>query len=291
MLSVKRREFLASVTRTGTVLGAVFLLFAASIFPVPFEHMRLWGRSHVGFFYEWALFPQDCIDDLQHKISASLTLSSENKRLRLENQALNAERDNALQLQVENEHLKSLLHWSEIPAFGYVTGRVMGEEHGPYRHAVLMGWEGASKPPAVGSVALDMHGLVGRVTEVSPHALRILLIDDKASHVPVVGKKSASHAILGGKGEEGGLELAYYAQGAAPLEGEIVETLLKDGAVSGIAVGRVHYEGQGHPVVLPFADLRHLSILRVVDYAPLLQVAPGYMDGKIHTSHKRKKAG
>ncbi|QCE35494.1 rod shape-determining protein MreC [Acetobacteraceae bacterium] len=287
MLSVKRREFLASVIRTGAVLGAIFLVFLASAFPEPFENMRILEKSRLAFFYERALFPQYFFDNLQRRFSFSLFLVNENERLRLENQNLKAEQENSFQLKSENEHLKKLLHWSEIPGFGYVTGHVFGEERGPYRHAVLMGWDGVSKAPTVGSVAMDSRALVGRVTEVSKDALRILLIDDEASHVPVVGKESGSHAILSGKGEEKGLELAYYVQGAAPVEGEIVETLLKDGTISGIPIGRVHYQGEGHPIVLPFADLSHLSLVKVVDYAPLLKAAPS-VDVKSHATRKQE---
>ena len=81
--------------------------------------------------------------------------------------------------------LKAQLHWLPEPTGTYVTARVVADAGGVYARAVLLS-AGPNHSIVKGQVALDERGLVGRVTEVGARSVRILLITDLNSRIPVV---------------------------------------------------------------------------------------------------------
>ncbi|WP_242009948.1 rod shape-determining protein MreC [Acetobacter conturbans] len=192
-------------------------------------------------------------------------LARENARLRSENETLRGWYDVAVSLTQENASLKENLHWIPDPLPSFVTGRVVGDVGGLYSHAVLLN-AGPSSGVHVGDVALAADGFVGRVTETGVHSARILLIDDVASRIPVLLEASHGTAIMTGDNSTMP-RLMFYAQDNHPVEGErVVTSGQADLLPAGLPIGVVHYLHAGTPVVVPYARLDHLKILRVFNF-------------------------
>lgn len=192
-------------------------------------------------------------------------LARENARLKTENENLRRWYDVAVSLTRENDSLKTALHWIPEPAPAFVTGRVVADTGGIYARAVLL-VAGTESGVEAGNVALASNGLAGRVTETGAHSARILLITDIASRLPVMLEVSHAPAIMVGDNSPMP-RLMYYAQDTHPIEGERVVTSDQAGAFpAGLPIGTVHYVAEGRPVVAPFAQLDHLSLLRVFNF-------------------------
>nr|WP_249204430.1 rod shape-determining protein MreC [Acetobacter thailandicus] len=200
-------------------------------------------------------------------------LASENTRLRTENENLRRWYDVAVSLTRENDSLKTALHWIPEDAPTFVTGRVVADSGSIYARAVLL-IAGADSGVKAGNIALAANGLAGRVTETGAHSARVLLITDISSRLPVLLESSHAPAIMAGDNSPMP-KLMYYAQDIHPLEGERVVTGDQAGAFpAGLPVGTVHYIMPGRPVVIPYAKLDHLVLLRIFNFGQAQVEAP-----------------
>ena len=198
-------------------------------------------------------------------VSGAFRLARDNARLRRENEALRRWQSVALALDGENARLKAELHWLPEAAPGYVTGRVVADAGGIYARSVLLA-AGPNHGIVRGEVALDDRGLVGRVTEVGARSVRVLLLTDLNSRIPVTLERSRGRAIMAGT--NGAYpRLLYWPEEAPPMEGERVVTSAEAGAFpAGLPVGIVRYAGRTQPEVEPAARLDRLEMVRLFDY-------------------------
>jgi rod shape-determining protein MreC len=172
----------------------------------------------------------------------------------------------ALALDAENATLKANLHWIPDQQPGFVTARVVADAGGVYARAVLVA-AGPHHGIVKGQIAIDDRGLVGRVTEVGDRSVRILLLTDLNSRIPVTLEGSRARAILAGTNGPRP-RLMYWPEGIQPVEGERVVTSAEAGAFpSGLPVGSVHYSSRNVAEVQPYARLEHLEVVRLLNYA------------------------
>jgi rod shape-determining protein MreC len=192
-------------------------------------------------------------------------LQADNYRLRAENAELKRWQTVALALEAENADLKSELHWVPDQAVPFITARAVADAGGLYDRAVLV----ALAPGVathVGEIALDAHGLVGRVTEVGDESARVLLITDLNSRIPVRLVETDARAIVAGTNGPDP-ELLYWPPGTVPVEGEqVVTSGVADAFPPGLPVGTVHYTQDGTVAVVPTAELGQVGVLRLFDY-------------------------
>lgn len=193
-----------------------------------------------------------------------LHLRSENARLREENERLRQWHAVALALDAENAALKAQLRWVPDPAPSFVTARAVADAGGVYARAVLL-LVGPGHAVAKGQIALDEAGLVGRVTEVGARSVRVLLLTDMNSRIPVTLQSGARAMLIGTNGARP--RLAHWSEGAVPAEGERVLTSAEAGAFpAGLPVGTVRHGAGGTPEVEPAARLDRLEVVRIFDY-------------------------
>lgn len=199
-----------------------------------------------------------------------MVLRSENAQLREENERLRQWHAVALALDAENATLKANLHWIPDPAPSFVTARAVADAGGVYARAVLL-LVGPGHGIAKGQIALDEGGLVGRVTELGARSVRVLLLTDMNSRVPVTlqGDRAeggrARAMLIGTNGPRP--RLAHWSEGAVPAEGERVVTSAEAGAFpAGLPVGTVRLGPGGTPEVELAARLDRLGVVRVFDY-------------------------
>lgn len=265
-LSISARHALARLTLPAMLLASLGLVLAGRADRQLGSGLRAGVDDALAPLYEAAGRPIHAIEQDKGAIGGWFRLHAENERLRAENETLRRWRAVALALAAQNAALKSELHFVPAPRPDFFTARVIADLGGLYARSVLVtvpSDEGAVR----NAVALDGRGLVGRVVEAGERSARVLLITDINSRVPVSIGARGEHALMVGSNTESP-HLIYWPPASPPREGAVVVTSAAGGVFpSGLPVGTVHYTGRRDPVVLPFAGLNRLRLLRLFDYA------------------------
>ncbi|HKM61972.1 MAG TPA: rod shape-determining protein MreC [Acidisphaera sp.] len=264
-LSIPARQALAKLTLPVLVAASFGLMLLGKADALLAERLRVAAADGLAPIYAALSEPlhrvRSAIDDLH----ALVDVREENAKLRDENEKLRRWQSIALALDAENQKLKANLHWIPEPAPSYVTARVVADAGGVYARAVLLA-VGPGHGIQKGEIALDEHGLVGRVTDVGARTVRVLLITDLNSRIPITLENSRARAImLGTNGPRP--RLAFWPEGSPPVEGERVVTSAEANAFPpDLPIGTVHYNASKVAEVEPLADLDRLEIVRLFDY-------------------------
>lgn len=264
-LSIPVRQALARLTLPVLIAVSFGLMLLGKADALLAERARMALADTLAPIYGLLAGPLAGLHDAFDNASHIVTLARDNADLREENERLRKWQSVALALDAENASLKAQLHWLPEPAGTYVTARVVADTGGVYARAVLLS-AGPNHSIVKGQVALDERGLVGRVTEVGARSVRILLITDLNSRIPVTLEGSRARAIL--TGTNGPFpRLMYWPEGIQPTEGERVVTSAEANVFpAGLPVGTVHINASGVPEVEPLARLDRLEIVRLFDY-------------------------
>jgi rod shape-determining protein MreC len=264
-LSIPVRQALAKLTLPVLIAAAFGLMLLGKADTVVAERVRMALGDALTPIYALLAEPVARLHDVADSARHVLSLASENATLREENEQLRKWQAIALALDAENSALKANLRWIPDPTPNFVTARVVADAGGVYARAVLLS-AGPNHGITKGQIALDDRGLVGRVTEVGARSVRVLLLTDINSRIPVTLESSHGRAILTGTNGPRP-RLSYWTEGLRPVEGERVVTSAEaDAFPAGLPVGTVHYTAQNVPEVEPTARLDRLEIVRLFDY-------------------------
>jgi rod shape-determining protein MreC len=272
-LSIPLRQALDKLVLPLLIVAALGIMLLGQADRALAERLRMGVADSLAPAYGLIVWPQEKLHGLFGRMRDMGRIEAENQVLRAENAKLRHWYDVAAALADENAALKTNLHWMPDPAPSFVTGRVVRDTSGLYARSVLVA---ASVEAGIrkDEIVLDASGLVGRVTEVGTRSVRVLLVTDVSSRIPVTLDVSHGEAIMAGD-NSGTPRLIYYSQETPPIEGERVVTNGEvDSLPPGLPVGRVHYARAGQPVIIPAASLEHLDIVRVFDYGRSAVVAP-----------------
>lgn len=264
-LSISARQALAKLTLPVLFAAAFGLMLLGKADTVVAEHARVALDDALAPIYAVVAPPLGRVHDAVANIVGLWNIRRENAQLLAQNRQLRRWQAIALALDAENRRLKEELHWIPDHAPPFVTARVVADAGGVYAKAVLLS-VGPHHGIHKGEIALDGHGLVGRVTEVGSRVARVLLITDLNSRIPVIMERSGAHAIL--VGTDGPRpRLLYWPEGSPPQEGEaIVTSPVANAFPADLPVGTVHYDSAHVPEVIPAASLDQLELVRLFDY-------------------------
>lgn len=207
------------------------------------------------------------------------------QQLEAENAKLTRWREIALMLAERSERYEKLLNMPPesfglgLEPYGAIGARLILDSGGPLRRTLLAN-AGHDQGVRLGYVALNEHGMVGRVVSVGRRSARILLLDDYNSRVPVIGEQSRVRAVMiGDVGARANLEIV-----GANLEPPKLEFLV--GATALRAGERIITSGDGglfpRGVLVGWAEGRRNGDWRVrlassrapIDYVRLVPFAP-----------------
>lgn len=178
------------------VVACLFLLLDRAEATV-FERAREAATDAVTPVLEIFSGPVSAVREFLAGIQGYLAVHEENARLREENARLLAWQAAAQQLQRTVNRYNALLNVPVDPSLEYATGRVVGDDGGPFRRTLIAN-VGALNGVERGQAAVDEHGLIGRIVGVGNEASRILLVTDLNSRIPVYVEPGRRRAILAG---------------------------------------------------------------------------------------------
>jgi rod shape-determining protein MreC len=264
-LSIPVRQTLSKLTLPVLIAGAFGLMLLGKADTLMAERARMAVADALAPIYGVLAEPIASVHDAIDNVAHLATVYRDNAALREQNERLRRWQAVALALDAENASLNAALHWMPDPTASFVTARVVADAGGLYARAVLLS-AGPHHSITKGQVALDDRGLVGRVTETGARSVRVLLITDLNSRIPVTLEGSRGHALMVGTNGPRP-RLMYWNEGTPPAEGEHVVTSAEANAFpAGLPVGVVHYSASKVPEVEPEARLDRLELVRLFDY-------------------------
>ena len=206
----------------------------------------------------------------------------EREWLRARVRELEANADAYSALARENTRLTELLRLREDLAIRSVAARITGADANMlFRTATLN--KGRSDGVTEGAAVISIDGVVGRIVATSPHAARVLLLDDPNSGVDALVRRTRARGIVEG-GSSAGCRLKYVKRREDIRQGDKVITSGLDGIFpKGLAIGTIVELGEEEhglyrtAEVQPAVDFAKLEEVLVVD-APAREVPPAAND-------------
>jgi rod shape-determining protein MreC len=197
----------------------------------------------------------------------------ENRKLRAELAQVTADRSRLAEMQTENRHLADLLELKDALQMDAVAANVIGSDATGTARTLILG-QGSASGLKTGMSVLCNQGIVGKIIEVSPHASRVLLIDDHNSALDGFDQRSRARGIVAGVVDDG-LIMKYVDRSEDVRTGDTVVSSGLDGIYPrGLLVGTiksVRREGPGMFVtvrITPAVDFRSLEQVLVVTQQP-----------------------
>ena len=204
---------------------------------------------------------------------ALVHVREENAHLRLELARVKSDQARLAELETENRHLSELLELRDVLGLNAVAANVIGSDATGLSHTLILA-SGESNGLRPGMAVLSNQGVVGKIIAVSPHAARVLLIDDHNSALDGFDQRSRARGIVAGLVDDG-LILKYTDRSEDIRAGDPVVTSGLDGIFPrGLLVGTikyVHREGPGlflNVSIAPAVEFRGLEQVLIVTQPP-----------------------
>lgn len=211
--------------------------------------------------------PVRWVNDQVGQVEDYFRLHTENKRLREENDELRAWMQQARSLRRQLSYYEQLLNTQLPDPATYVDARVIGENGGPYDHALILS-AGRKDGVKTGSAVVDDGGLLGHVVTAGQGAARVLLVTDYNSRLPVFVEDLEIQALLVGQSETAPvLEIFAEKIDRSLAPGTRIVTSGAGGVLPrGLPVGEVQEVRDGKVYVGLYANHRSPDLVRVIDY-------------------------
>jgi len=165
---------------------------------------------------------------------------------------------------LEAQRLKKLLSLQEEYQHNFIAARVIGKEQAALSKTLWIN-KGSAHGLKPGMPVLVPLGLIGRVTDVSWHSSKVLLLIDENSNVDVLIQRTRVQGIVRGAGSRGCM-VRYISKIQDVKEGDVVVTSgLSNIFPKGLLVGKVSHVNRMDVGlflqirVAPFADFASLE--------------------------------
>ena len=177
------------------------------------------------------------------------------------------------ELEAENRHLGELLELKDVLGTSAVAANVIGSDATGLSRTLVVN-SGSSNGLRPGMAVLSNTGVVGKIIATSPHAARVLLIDDHNSALDGFDQRSRARGVVAGLVDDG-LILKYADRSEDIRTGDTIVTSGLDGIFPrGLLVGTiksVHREGPGlflSVSIAPAVEFRGLEQVLIVTQPP-----------------------
>ena len=191
----------------------------------------------------------------------------ENINLKKDIRKLRQEKFELAEVRIQNQRLKKLLDFKEIPSYPIVLAHVIGGSPSLLRSEVIIVDRGSRNGIFLGMPVASSEGIVGRILTVGNRSSEVLLITDPVSAVDAFIHRTRVRGIV--KGEGGGCVMEYIEQNSDISVGDKVISSGKEGFFpKGVIIGTVsNIETKGSFIsarVSPFVDLDSLEEVVII---------------------------
>ena len=248
------------------VILAVVLMGISQFLPQVAARMRAGAFDQMGGALTLMSIPAKKATLFFEHLTGLSDMSADLESLRRENARLKQWYDRALALEAENRSLRNLVHLADLPQSKAVTARVIATSGGNFAQSVILD-SGLDQGVSPNSVAMTGNGVVGRALTISDTTSQVLLLTDVNSRIPVVIENSRHRGILAGDNSQQPL-LMYLPDDASVSVGERVLTSGDSAGIfaPGLPVGVVVSVQPNAIRIQPFADLRRLDFIQLIDF-------------------------
>lgn len=150
---------------------------------------------------------------------------------------LELEQNNA-ELKQQNQQLKQLLNYAEVQNSNTIAAPIIGRNRDRWWDRVTLG-RGRKDGIEPGYIVMGIGGLVGRVTQVSTHTSKVLLITDNTSRVGTILSRNRQLGYIKGKGSST-VVMHFFAEATGIKPGDdIVTSNLSKLYPPGLPIGKV----------------------------------------------------
>ncbi len=229
------------------------------------------------------LVPSRVADTIGDYFTSVTSLTRENERLKRREYENAQSLQQARELSVENDRLRTLLGARQKVGNATVLAAVLYESRDRFSRKLVL-HAGTNDGIRAGSPVIDDAGVVGQVTRTFNETSEVTLLTDKDQSIPVQILRNGLRGVAFGGAEPGTLDLRFMAANADIVDGDIAITSGLDGVYpSGLMVATVTRVERGVKdqfagvVMTPLAGVEsntHLLVLLVEPIkAPTLPTA------------------
>jgi rod shape-determining protein MreC len=205
------------------------------------------------------------------------------EELERENRDLQAWRELAERLAERNARYEALLRMPP-ESFGQgadiensIAAQLVLDSGGPFTRTLVAN-AGADHGVRIGYIAVNEHGLIGRVVSVGQRSARVLMVDDYNSRIPVMGEASRVRAVMAGQAtrppdlytapfQMQSPRLDFIVGAQSLREGERIVTSGDGGLYPrGIPIGLARSSGDGQWRVTLAASQQPIDFVRIIPY-------------------------
>lgn len=199
------------------------------------------------------------------KIKDVFLVYDENNLLKKKAQKLDKLQNKLYALQAENKLLSEMLYYTPPSEASFVTAKIIASEGDGFSHS-LVAYVPENKEIKKGQVATFKDALIGRVDRVSGPYVRIMLVSDISSKIPVLLERTRDNGILSGNNTQV-LHLLYMPSNVEVLRGDRVVTSGIGGIFpSELLVGYVRKASNTVIEVVPAHDLDKIEYVKIIRY-------------------------
>jgi rod shape-determining protein MreC len=202
-----------------------------------------------------------------------VNVRADNQRLKAELAELKTNQSRLVELETENRHLSELLDLHDVLGGNSIAASVIGSDANGLARTLVIS-QGAASGLKPGMAVLSFQGVVGKVIAVSPHAARVLIIDDHNSALDSFDQRTRARGIVAGVVDDG-ITMKYVERSQDVRPGDVIVTSGLDGIFPrGLLIGTIKsVSGEGPGMFLsvtiaPAVDFRGLEQVLVVTQMP-----------------------
>jgi rod shape-determining protein MreC len=205
-------------------------------------------------------------------------LEEDNRKLRQTVAELQAQLILYQEGRLEADRLRQLLSLQQEYQHSFLAARVIGKEQGAFSRSLWIN-KGSAHGLKPGMPVMVSQGVIGRITDISWHNSKVMLLIDQSSNVDALIQRTRAQGIVRGAGTRDCV-MRYVSKTQDVREGDLVLTSgLSNIFPRGLLIGRVSHVGRTdfglflQINVVPFADFASIEEVMVVTGVPVQDLA------------------
>lgn len=210
--------------------------------------------------------PADGVYFVCEKIRDVVRVYADNKVLKNDALQVNYLKNKLQALKIENELLSQMLSYTPPPEAVFATAKVIASEGDGFSHSLIAYISESDSNIQKGQVVLYKEGVIGRVDSVHGNYVRVMLISDINSKIPVIIERSRDKGILSGNNTSV-LNLLLTSPTADIKAGDKVVTSGVGGVFpSGLSIGFVSEVSENSILIEPVHSIEKIEYIKIVKY-------------------------